>query len=232
MENFVTAIIVAAGNSTRMGLNMSKQFIPLLGEPAIKYTLESFEKSYIINSVVVVCRPQDKIALNAVINNKFQKVNAIVYGGSSRDESVCNGIKASDERTTHFAIHDGARPLVEQEDIVKVVKAAFETKAATLGTYVTDTIKVVDDENKILSTPLRSKLRAVQTPQVFEKNLYLNALEKARENKVNFTDDCQLIESIGEKVSVVIGSTSNIKLTTQDDILMAESILKGKQVKI
>lgn len=230
MKNFVTAIIVAAGSSSRMGLAMSKQFIPLLEQPAIKYTLDAFQRSYIIDSVVIVCRPQDEIAINAIVSkNDFSKVSAIVYGGATRGESVSNGIKASVEETTFFAIHDGARPLVELEDIEKVVKAGFETKAATLGTFVTDTIKTVDEDGYITSTPVRSKLRAVQTPQVFEKELYFSALKNAKENNLDFTDDCQLVESIGEKVKVVIGNTTNIKLTTQNDIIIAENILRGKQ---
>lgn len=229
MSNFVTAIVVAAGNSSRMGLQMSKQFIPLLGQPAIKYTLEAFERSYIVDSVVVVCRPQDKVAISAIVNqNSFSKVNALVYGGVTRGESVSNGISAAPEKTTHFAIHDGARPLISIEDIERVVKVSFDTNAATLGTLVTDTMKSVDDEGNIVSTPVRSKLRAVQTPQVFEKNLYTKALDYARENNLDFTDDCQLIESIGEKVKVVIGSSYNIKLTTQNDIAIAEYILKAK----
>ncbi len=118
MKNYVTAIIVAAGNSSRMGLTMSKQFIPLLGQPAIKYTLTAFQRSYIIDSIVVVCRPQDEIAIRSIINsNEITKVRSVVYGGATRGESVSNGIKASCEETTHFAIHDGARPLVDLEDI-------------------------------------------------------------------------------------------------------------------
>ncbi len=231
MEKFVTAIIVAAGNSSRMGIGMSKQFISLLGKPALEYTLNAFERSYIIDSVVVVCRPQDKVAISAIINqNKIKKVDALAYGGNTRGESVTNGINSANPETTHFAIHDGARPLVELIDIENVVKSAFETKAATLGTLVTDTIKTVDNESNIVSTPVRSKLRAVQTPQVFEKELYLKALNYAKKNKLSFTDDCQLIESIGEKVKVVIGSQDNIKLTTQNDIAIVEHILKGKLV--
>jgi 2-C-methyl-D-erythritol 4-phosphate cytidylyltransferase len=229
MKNFVTAIIVAAGESSRMGLGISKQFIPLLGEPVLKHTITAFEKSYIIDSIVVVCRPQDKIAISAIIKeNSFKKVDAIVCGGNSRGQSVSNGIAGADPNTTHFAIHDGARPLISVEDIESVVKGAFKAKATTLGTFVTDTIKVIDQENYIVSTPVRSKLRAVQTPQVFEKELYMKALKSAEEKGLDFTDDCQLVENIGERVKVIIGSEDNIKLTTQNDIAIAENILKGR----
>lgn len=224
MNIFVSAIIVAAGNSTRMGLGKSKQFIEICGEPVIKHTLRAFEISDVIDSVVVVCREQDENDIKSVIRSGgFGKVKAVVYGGETRDISVKNGVLACDERTTHFAIHDGARPLISDKDIKAVVNEAVKCKAAALGTLVTDTIKVVDEDNSIISTPDRSTLRAVQTPQVFEKELYLKALAKGSNKGI--TDDCQLVESIGEKVKIVIGSEKNIKLTTQDDILIAESFL-------
>ncbi len=232
MNGFVTAIIVAAGGSTRMGLGFSKQFIPLCGEPVIAHTLRAFERADIIASVVVVCREQDKNEIMKIAaDNGFGKVKAFVNGGATRDESVRNGIAACDERTTHYAIHDGARPLISVDDIERVVKAAFETKAAALGTNVTDTIKVVDDNENIVSTPLRSTLRAVQTPQVFEKSLYLGALERASAGDETVTDDCKLVELSGGKVRIVPGSETNIKLTTQSDITLAESILGKLKVE-
>lgn len=224
MGKYVSAIIVAAGDSSRMGLNKSKQFIKLKGEPVIKHTLWAFEISDVIDSVIVVCREQDERELKAVIRSGgFSKVKAVVYGGKTRDVSVKNGVLACDERTTHFAIHDGARPLVSDKDIKAVVNEAIKCRAAALGTLVTDTIKVVDEDNNIVSTPDRSELRAVQTPQVFEKELYLKALSEGSSKGI--TDDCQLVESIGEKVKIVIGSERNIKLTTQNDILIAESLI-------
>lgn len=227
MSRFVSAIIVAAGGSTRMGLGYSKQFIPLCGEPAIAHTLRAFENSDIIDEVIVVCREQDLYDITTIAGDKgFDKISAFVRGGSTRDESVKNGILACDERATHFAIHDGARPLIDGEDINAVVTVAFDCGAAALGTPVTDTIKVVDGENRILSTPDRSSLRAVQTPQVFEKELYLRALENGSNKGI--TDDCQLVESIGESVRIVLSQRQNIKLTTQNDIKIAELILKER----
>ena len=224
MSTFVSAVIVAAGDSTRMGLNKSKQFIKLKGEPVIKHTLWAFEISDVIDSVVVVCREQDENEIKAIIKKSgLGKVKAVVYGGKTRDISVKNGVATCDARTTHFAIHDGARPLVPDEDIRAVVKEAVKCKAAALGTLVTDTIKLVDGNNIITATPERSTLRAVQTPQVFEKELYLKALREG--NNKGVTDDCRLVESIGEKVRIVIGSERNIKLTTQNDIAIAEMYL-------
>ena len=225
MSAYVSAVIVAAGGSVRMGIADSKQFIPLLDKPAIEYTLKAFQKCYLIKEIVIVCREQDVDRINELVNqNGFTKVSKVVLGGSSRSASVRNGIKSANEKAKYFAIHDGARPLITVDEIERVVEAAFETGAATLGTSVTDTIKIVDGFNKIESTPLRSQLRAVQTPQVFERDLYMFALENAGE----FTDDCALIENMGGEVLVVKGSEENIKLTTPVDVILAESILKNR----
>ena len=172
MKNFVSAIIVAAGGSVRMGIADSKQFLPLLGKPAIEYTLRAFQKCHLIREIIVVCREQDMERIQQIADeNGFSKVKRLVPGGASRAESVRNGTSAADENTNYYAIHDGARPLITVEEIERVTEAAFETGAATLGTSVTDTIKIVNGYNVIESTPLRSQLRAVQTPQVFEKDL-------------------------------------------------------------
>lgn len=229
MANFVSAIIVAAGGSVRMGIADSKQFIPLLGRPAIEYTLRAFEKCHLIKEIVVVCREQDKERIRLIADeNGFSKVSSLVEGGASRAESVRNGIKAASSKAKYFAIHDGARPLITVEEIERVIEAAFETGAATLGVPVKDTIKIVDGYNKIESTPLRSQLRAVHTPQVFERELYQFALENAGDNMINFTDDCSLIEHMGGEVEVVKGSEENIKLTTPIDVVIAESILRER----
>lgn len=228
MKNtFVSAIIVAAGDSTRMGLSYSKQFIMLCGKCTIEHTLDTFQSSDVIDEIIVVCRPQDEEMMANIISAEgFNKVKGLTHGGKTRDESVKNGIALCDEKTTHFAIHDGARPLIHNDDIKKVVSAAVDLKAAALGTLVTDTIKVVDDDNVIVSTPQRSTLRAVQTPQVFEKSLYLKALSEGSDKGI--TDDCQLVESIGERVHIVISEHENIKLTTQADIKIAEMIIKER----
>lgn len=229
MSAYVSAVIVAAGGSVRMGIADSKQFIPLLDKPAIEYTLKAFQKCYLIKEIVIVCREQDVDRINELVNqNGFTKVSKVVLGGSSRSASVRNGIKSANEKAKYLAIHDGARPLITVDEIERVVEAAFETGAATLGTSVTDTIKIVDGFNKIESTPLRSQLRAVQTPQVFERDLYMFALENAGENSLEFTDDCALIENMGGEVLVVKGSEENIKLTTPVDVILAESILKNR----
>lgn len=229
-QKFVTAVIVAAGNSTRMGLDISKQFVELSGKTVIERTLSAFEKSETITETVVVCRLQDMQQIKDLIEaNSFKKVKAVVKGGGTRGESVANGVKAASEQTEFFAVHDGARPLVLPSDIDAVVKRTFECGAATLGVPVVDTIKIVNDKNVIVSTPDRSSMFAVQTPQVFEKKLYLSALENAEKNNLSFTDDCQLVERMGNSVEIVNGSYENIKITTKTDILTANAILQNRE---
>ncbi len=229
MSAFVSAVIVAAGGSTRMGTSDSKQFIELLGKPALSYTLAAFQSCGLIREIVIVSRAQDIERIQALADAYgFTKVTAVTEGGACRAESVKNGILAANPDAAYFAVHDGARPLITVRDITAVVEAALETGAATLGTPVTDTIKVVDEHNVITATPNRAALRAVQTPQVFERKLYTLALSGAAHLE-SVTDDCSLIEQMGGEVQIIEGSRENIKLTTPIDILIAESILQKRE---
>lgn len=226
-DRYTTAVIVAAGDGTRMGSRMSKQLIPLCGRPAIEYTLRAFQSCDLIREIIVVARPQD-INDIAQIAFVFKKVMAITAGGADRAESVRKGIHAASRVTTHYAIHDGARVLITPDEITRVLNAAYETDAATLGIPVTDTVKIVGEDGNILSTPDRSTLWAVQTPQVFERSLYRRAIDHAVENGLSVTDDCAMVEAIGTPVRVVRGEYTNIKLTTPADITIAEALLKRR----
>ena len=227
-DRYTSAIIVAAGDSTRMGGRMSKQLIPLCGRPVIEYTIRAFQNCDLIDEIIVVARPHDidDIAHTAF---SFRKVMAVTAGAQDRSGSVRRGIHAASKRATHYAIHDGARMLVTESEISRVVLAAFEYGAATLGTPVTDTIKVVSNDMDIVSTPERSTLYAVQTPQVFERSLYMRASQHAMDDHLTVTDDCAMVEAIGERVKVVRGEYSNIKLTTPADITIAEAILSKRK---
>lgn len=227
-DRFTSAVIVAAGDSTRMGYKLSKQLIPINGHAAIEYTLQAFQNCDRIDEIVVVARSKD-IENIAQIAFQFKKVSSVTAGGSTRMESVAKGVRAADKRVTHYAIHDGARILITPEDIEKVLYAAFECGAAAPGTPVTDTIKKVDDNGNILSTPDRSSLWAVQTPQVFEKELYRRAMKNAVENGLSVTDDCSMVEALGERVRIVRGEYTNIKLTTKTDISVAEALLAKRK---
>ena len=226
-DRYTTAIIVAAGDSTRMGTKMSKQLIPLCGRPAIEFTIRAFHECDQIREIVVVARSQD---INDIAHTafSFKKVMTVTAGGKTRAESVSRGVRAASRQTTHFAIHDGARVLITPDEISRVLNAAYETSAATLGTPVTDTVKVIGEDGNILSTPDRSSLWAVQTPQVFEADLYRRAIENAVANQLSVTDDCAMVEAIGVPVKVVRGEYTNIKLTTPSDVVIAEALIKRK----
>lgn len=227
---FVSAIIVAAGNSTRMGGRVSKQFIDLNGKPVIYYTLRAFEKCGFVNEIVVVARSQDIDLIKKLASDfNISKLKAIVPGGETRQQSVLNGIGGTSENSEYFAIHDGARPFVTEKIIEDTLFAATKYKAASTGIKVKDTIKISDDKSFISGTVDRSNLWSVHTPQIFEKELYLSAVKRSTENNMDFTDDCQLVEYIGSKVFLCEGSPLNIKLTTPDDIMIARAIVSEKE---
>lgn len=223
------AIIVAAGESTRMALGFSKQFVPLCGVPAIVHTLFAFDAAEMIQSVIVVCRQEDMPEMKDFIEKyKIRKVIFIVEGGATRQQSVAAGVKAAPEDAAFFAIHDGARSLITAEEIDASVKDGIRCGASALAVPAKDTIKITGKDNYVISTPERSTLWAVQTPQVFERKLYLNAMEQARKDRADYTDDCQLVEHIGVKVHLCRGTYTNLKLTTQNDVYTAEAIVKSR----
>lgn len=224
------AVIAAAGLSSRMGGGISKQFLPLLGVPAIVRTLTAFDRAETIRDVVVVCRAGDLERMKACVERYgIRKVTDWVAGGETRQQSVFAGIAALPADAGYIAVHDGARPLTSPEEIDACVREAFRTGAAALGFPLKDTVKRVDASGLVLSTPERQGLWAVQTPQVFERGLYLRALRHAEEDGGDYTDDCQLIERIGARVYLCRGSYENIKLTTAEDIAVAEAILERKK---
>ena len=214
-EAFVSAIIVAAGQSRRMGGDTSKQFILIDGVPVIVRTLKAFEIAERIREVVIAARQEDIPQMYALIQDyEITKVKQIITGGETRQESVFRAIAQVDENADFLAIHDGARPLIRPQEIDLAVSAAVEHGAAALGVPVKDTVKQVDADGKIVDTPERSTLWAVQTPQVFSRALYLRAAEQAGEAAAQLTDDCQLIERTGAPVYLVRGAYANLKITT------------------
>lgn len=228
---FVTAIIVAAGNSSRMGKNINKQFIKINNIPAIVHTILAFENSLNINTIIIVCKEENKQELKQLCDEfNLKKVFTIVKGGKTRQESVFKGISCAIKKTTHFAIHDGARILIRPNDIDKVVSDAIKYKAAVLGVMQKDTLKIIDKNNMIKATADRNYLWCAQTPQVFEKSLYIDAMNKALKENLVFTDDCQLIENLHIPIKVTKGSYDNIKITTPEDIIIAEEIIKKRCV--
>ncbi len=221
----VAAVIVAAGNSTRMGV--PKQFLTLGDRPVIAHTLAAFEACECIDEIVLVAREADTVTLRQIVTDYgIHKVKAIVPGGNTRQQSVANGIAACGEDTEYFAIHDGARPLIKPERITAVVTAALQDGAAALAVRVKDTVKVADENGWVVSTPTRAQLWNVQTPQVFERQLYLCAVQYAEENGLAVTDDCQLVEALHRPVRLVEGDYTNLKITTPEDVRCAEGWLE------
>jgi 2-C-methyl-D-erythritol 4-phosphate cytidylyltransferase len=213
-----------------MGNEGSKQFLPLLGVPAVIRTLRAFDSASAVWRVVVICRGEDLCEMRDYIGRyHIQKVTAVVPGGASRQKSVFAGLGALPPETEYLAVHDGARPLVTPEEINLCVGDAFKTGASALGTPLKDTVKRVDPAQCVLFTPDREGLWAVQTPQVFRADLYRRAAEKALADGKDYTDDCQLIEQIGIRVHLCRGRYENIKLTTPEDLAIAETILKKRE---
>ncbi len=225
-----SAIIVAAGSSTRMGKPISKQLIKLNDTEVIVHTLRAFQNSEAIDEIIVVCREQDtEIIKNLAEKHSITKATGFTVGGATRQETVKNGVALVKASAEYIAIHDGARPLISPQDIDNVVNNAVKYKNSALGVFVKDTIKVVDENGFIISTPNRSSLIAIYTPQVFKFDLYKQAMQKAEQDGKDYTDDCQLVEALGEKVYVTNGSATNIKLTTPEDIIIAESFLNRRE---
>ena len=224
---FVSAVIVSAGNSTRMG-GVNKQFLEINDIPVIAHTINAFDKLDVINEIVVVTRECDIADVKSLIEKyNFKKVSTVVPGGETRQLSVYNGVINTSDSADYVAIHDGARPLVSDKVIVNTLNNAFEFDAAATGVKVKDTVKVVDDYDNIVDTPDRTYMRFIQTPQIFKKSLYIDAVNSV-ENSKNFTDDCMLIEAYGKKVKFVDGDYENIKITTPEDVELAENYIKRK----
>jgi len=224
----VSAVIVAAGKGIRMGHTVNKVYLTIAGKPVLYYSLKAFDEIDWIKEIVVVVSKEEMeyCQENVVKKYFFKKPIKLVEGGSERQYSVYNGITNTKEDCEIIAIHDGARPLVEKETVIKALKEAYLHKAVALGVPVKDTIKVVDGKNFILNTPDRKYLWAIQTPQVFERNLIIKAHQKALEDGFLGTDDTVLVERLGYKVKVVEGDYRNIKITTPEDLIVAEAFLK------
>lgn len=223
-----SVVVVAAGSSTRMG--QDKILKELGGVPVIVHSLRTFESVAEVGEVIVVTR-EDLIPVIGALCREFglQKVKKVVRGGGSRAESSRLGTLEVDRGARLIAIHDGARPFASEELIRTVICRAAETGAAAPAIPVKDTIKIA--KNGIIeSTPDRSTLFAVQTPQVFEASLICAALQKALDDGAEVTDDCSVVERLGMKVSLTEGDERNIKLTTPADLLWGDCLLNEREI--
>jgi len=217
------AVIVAAGNASRME-GIDKVMTPLKGEPMIAHTVRAFQNCDAIREIVVVTR-EDLLTSVMGLCKDMDKVKAVVVGGKDRPESVSLGMNALSSRVKLVAIQDGARPLVSWQVIDRTVRAANSYGAAAPAVPVKDTVKEVAG-GLVVTTPERSRLQAVQTPQVFDYDLLRGALKKAKDAETAITDDCSAVEMLGMKVKIVEGDERNIKITTPMDLKIAELFME------
>ena len=223
---FTSAIIVAGGSGKRFNSEIPKQFLKLKDEPILAYSIEKFEKSKLIDEVILVV-PGQFIGFcqkNIIAKYCFRKITQIISGGTTRQASAYNGLQKVSKKCNLVLVHDGVRPLVESKEIETVIKLAQKFKAAILAVPVKETVKLVNN-NMIVKTEDRKKFYLAQTPQVFEKTLLSKAFEKAKKDKFVGTDCSSLVERLGVKVRILEGSERNIKITTAEDFKLAEILM-------
>lgn len=224
-----TALIVAAGNSTRMSALGNKQFLKISGTPVLARTIMAFDSASEINKIIIVTKPEFENAVSELCE-KYSVTTpfSVVYGGETRQQSVWNGL-CEIEYECLVAVHDGARPLISSQKINEAVSFAKENGSAVLGIPLSDTVKIVDVNDFIVSTPDRETLRLIQTPQIFPLSLLKTAYENAKAEGFTGTDDCSLAERVTKNIKYIFGDYSNIKITTPEDIIRAEAILKEEK---
>lgn len=223
----VTAIFPAAGASRRMGGDINKNFLKLDGEPILVRTLKTFSQVERINFlIVVVAESEIEIVEKLLSTAENLKPYKIVVGGSERQYSIENGLKFLPDDAEIVLVHDAARPLVSLKTIEEVINTAKKFGGAIAAVPEKNTIKIIDAENFVKETPPRSELVAVQTPQGFRKKILLDAYKRAAQDNFLGTDDASLVERIGGKIKIVLSDYKNIKITTPEDISIAENFLE------
>ena len=222
-----SVVIVSAGRGSRMKSDINKQFLKIGGKEVIAHTVERFYNNKNIGEIIIVVREDEKEFFQENIINKYGYKNLkIAFGGKERQDSVYNGLQEVDKNCSIVLIHDGARPFVTNEIIEQSIECAQKYNCAIVGIPVKDTIKIVNENNDVCNTPNRNTLWSIQTPQVFDYSLIMKAHEKAKNDKYYGTDDSMLMEYLGYNVKVVEGSYDNIKITTPEDLKVAEEILR------
>ncbi len=230
MQGMVVAVVPAAGAGTRLGGARPKQFLPLAGRPLLTRTLMVLERTPQIQAVVVVCPPggEEETRRACVEPYGLAKVAAVVSGGAQRQDSVAAGVAAAAELGADWlVVHDAARPLARPELFARVLEAATQTGAAIAAVPAADTIKEAGAGDLAQATLDRGKLWLVQTPQVFRRALLERALAQAAQDGFYATDEAGLVERLGEKVKLVMGSRDNLKITTPEDLALAQALLGG-----
>ena len=232
------AVILAAGSGSRMKTDVKKQYMEIGGKPLIYYSLKAFEESIVDDIILVVSRGDiDYVTKEIVQKYKFDKVQAVVEGGLARYHSVRLGLQAAAADCDYAFIHDGARPFIDRDIIMRALQAVKEYKACVVGMPAKDTIKIADEKGFAASTPDRNLMWTIQTPQVFSYNMILELYQRLDREEgdlmakgINITDDAMVVEYYTDtKVKLVEGSYDNIKITTPEDIAVAEAIIEKRK---
>ncbi|MCK8827989.1 2-C-methyl-D-erythritol 4-phosphate cytidylyltransferase [Natroniella acetigena] len=221
----VSVVIPAAGQGKRMKAAKNKQFLLLDERPIIAHTVDKFNSEQ-VGEIILVVRKEEREYCQEIIEKYQLKVDKLIIGGKTRQESVYNGLQKVATESESVLIHDGARPLLKKgliQHIIKEVSKGYQ--AVVVGVPVKNTIKVINREQMVVNTPERSRLVAIQTPQAFKKDLILEAYTTAMQEGYIGTDSASLVERLNRPVKVIEGSYQNLKITTPEDLEFAEKIL-------
>ncbi len=226
---FVSCIVAAGGIGARMGADINKIFLDICDVPVIAHTLSVLNECKYIDEIIIVTGEKDLPGCIDIVREfGIDKVRSITVGGATRQNSVQNGLLEISEKSDFVMVHDAARPLVTEEKLAEVILAAFEFGASALGVPEKNTLKLSDENGFITHTIDRSNVFAIHTPQIFKKNMILRMYENAKNENISATDDCYLAEVMGEKIKIVCDSYENIKITTKEDLVIAEQILSER----
>ena len=220
----LSAIIVAAGSSERMGFD---KLLALLGDkPVVAHTLDAFEQTGSVDEIILVARAERVSEFEELVRQAaFKKVRDVVAGGTQRQDSVRAGLERLGPEAAYVAVHDAARPLVTPEQIERVFALARQHGAAALAEPVTDTLKRADENQFVTGGVDREGLYAMQTPQIFSRKLLVDAYAAVAENNLSITDEVSAVEQFGAKVLLVANDEFNVKITYPRDLLLAQSVL-------
>lgn len=225
MAKQISVVIVAAGSSNRMGLRTNKIFLDLCGQSVIGRTINAFVDIPEIFEIILVTKKEFFDDFKDILNNISINIR-LVEGGSSREESTFNGLLKVSKDSNYVICHDGARPLVSKKTILNVINELESYKAVITGVKSKDTIKVLSSDYEVISTPDRSSLYNIQTPQAFDKKVLLDGYKKFFEENGFATDDSSIVEKLNVRIKLVEGEYSNIKITTIEDIYYARVLLE------
>lgn len=229
-QGLVSAVIAAGGRGTRMEAEINKIFLEVCGLPVLAHTLLAFEQCAAVDELIIAAAEEDMLGCRDITEEfGISKVKTITKGGTSRTQSVANGIAETNPEAELILIHDAARPLIRPEDILRVIDAAREHGASALAVRAKNTIKRADADGLVLETLNRDALWEMQTPQAFRAAVIRDIYQQAATKGASATDDCALAEQAGIPVRLTEGDYSNIKLTTPEDLLLAEALFAARE---